>query len=196
MRLYSPNSGKIEIDDLDISLIKKQSLLSQIGFVPQDIYLMSNTIAYNIAYGTPNKLENEIINAAKMAEAHNFIMQLPEAYNTIVGEKGNRYNFSGGEKQRLAIARAFLKKPKLLIFDEATSSIDNESSFYIQEAMKKLMEGKTSFIIAHRLSTVVNADCIIVLDKGRIIQTGTHQSLLAEGGLYKSLYEKEFRLNQ
>jgi subfamily B ATP-binding cassette protein MsbA len=192
LRLYRPDSGIIEIDGIDISSIKGQTLRSQIGFVPQDMYLLSNSIAYNISYGNPPKSEEDIIKAAKMAEAHNFIITLPDSYNTIVGERGINYNFSGGEKQRLAIARAFLKNPRILIFDEASSSIDNESSFYIRKAMKELMKNKTSFIIAHRLSTVIDADIVIVLDKGQIVQQGTHKTLIKQKGLYKRLYEKEF----
>ena len=191
LRLYKPDSGRILIDNIDISLIKGQSMKSQIGFVPQDIYLLSNTVAYNISYGTSAKSMEEIINAAKLAEAHDFILKLPDGYNTIVGEKGISCNFSGGEKQRLAIARAFLKQPRILIFDEATSSIDNESSYAIRKAMSRLMVNKTTFIIAHRLSTVVNADMIIVLDAGHIVQTGTHKMLLKKDGLYGRLYEKE-----
>ncbi len=192
LRIYNPNKGVIEIDGNDITTIKGHSLRSQIGFVPQDIYLLSNTVAYNIAYGNPPKTEEEVTEAAKMAEAHDFIMKLPDGYKTIVGEKGIRHDFSGGEKQRLSIARAFLKNPKMLIFDEAASSIDNESSYSIRKAMTKLMKNRTSFIIAHRLSTVLSADLIIVLDKGRIVQSGTHKSLMGEDGLYRRLYEKEF----
>jgi subfamily B ATP-binding cassette protein MsbA len=192
LRLYNPNTGVIELDGNDITSFRGSTFRSKIGFVPQDIYLLSNTIAYNISYGTDPKSEEEIINASKMAEAHEFIMKLPKAYMTMVGEKGIRHNFSGGEKQRLSIARAFLKNPKMLIFDEATSSIDNESSYYIRKAMSKLMKNRTSFIIAHRMSTVINADYIIVLDKGRIVQSGLHNKLIKEDGLYKILYEKEF----
>ena len=191
LRLYLLDSGIIEIDDVDISTVMSKSLRSQIGFVPQDIYLLSNTIGYNIAYGCPGKMEKDIIKSAKMAEAHDFIVKLPQGYKTIVGERGNK-KFSGGEKQRISIARAFLKNPKILIFDEATSSIDNESAYYIQKAMKELMENRTTFIIAHQLATVVNSDYILVLDKGRIVQRGTHKTLLDQGGLYKNLYEKEF----
>lgn len=191
LRLYKPDSGKIEIDNIDISCIKGQSLRPQIGFVPQDIYLLSSTIAYNIAYGTSSKSRDEIIQAAKLAEAHDFIMKLPDSYETVVGEKGVSYNFSGGEKQRLAIARVFLKQPRILVFDEAASSIDNESSYAIRKAMGRLMKNKTSFIIAHRLSTVVNADTIVVLDSGNLVQMGTHKALLGQEGLYRRLYEKE-----
>lgn len=192
LRIYNPNNGVIEIDGVDIRQLKGNSLRYQIGFVPQDIYLLSNTIEYNISYGTGHKSEEEIINASKMAESHEFIMKLPYGYKTIVGEKGIRHDFSGGEKQRISIARAFLKNPKMLIFDEATSAIDNESSYYIRKAMKRLMKNRTCFIIAHRLSTVQNADYIIVLDKGQILQKGTHNTLIREDGLYKRLYDKEF----
>jgi len=192
LRLYQPNSGIITIDNINIESITAKSLKSQIGFVPQDMYLLSNTIAYNINYGTDSKTIEEIIEAAKMAEAHDFINKLPSGYETVVGEKGISYNFSGGEKQRLAIARAFLKQPKILIFDEATSSIDNESVFAIRKAMKKLMINKTTFIIAHRLSTIINADKILVLHQGNLVQTGNHESLLNQDGLYRNLYEKEF----
>jgi len=192
LRLYTPNSGTIQIDGVDLPAITNESLRPQFGFVPQDIYLLSQTIAYNIAYGSSGKTGTDIVAASQKAAAHEFISQLPQAYQTVVGERGNRYNFSGGEKQRLSIARAFLKDPRILIFDEATSSVDNESSYFIQKAMRELMRGRTSFVIAHRLSTVVNADLILVMDKGRLVQQGTHHSLMEEGGIYKNLYEKEF----
>jgi len=191
LRLYRPDSGIIEIDNIDINCIKGKSLRPLIGFVPQELYLFSDTISYNIAYGTTSKSREDIILAAKMAEAHNFIMKLPDGYDTVVGEKGGSYNFSGGEKQRLAIARAFLRHPRILVFDEAASSIDNESSHAIRKALDRLMKDKTSFIIAHRISTVVNADTILVLEGGNLVQMGTHKTLLKQGGLYKRLYEKE-----
>lgn len=191
LRLYKPDSGVIEIDDVNLSDLKNSCLRTQVGFVPQDMYLVSESIKYNIAYGNSNRSEEEIIAAAKMAEAHDFIEKLPESYHTIVGERGNK-NLSGGEKQRLAIARSFLSRPKILIFDEATSSIDNESAFAIQKAMNILMKGKTTFVIAHRISTVIKSDLIIVLDKGRIVQTGNHRELIEQEGVYKILYEKEF----
>jgi len=191
LRLYIPDSGSIEIDDVDLSAITNRSLRSQMGFVPQDIYLVSDSIKYNLAYGSDAKNDKDIFQAAEIAEAHEFITRLPKGYQTIVGEKGNK-NLSGGEKQRIAIARAFLSKPKILVFDEATSSIDNESAFAIQKAMNVLMKGRTTFVIAHRISTVIKSDLIIVLDKGSIVQTGKHQELIEQEGLYKRLYEKEF----
>ncbi|MGE5341901.1 MAG: ABC transporter ATP-binding protein [Candidatus Omnitrophota bacterium] len=192
LRLYHPDSGIIRLDDTNITHLKGQWLRSQIGFVPQDIYLLSNTLAYNISYGTPSTSLDDIMDAAKKADAHEFIMKLPDGYQTMVGERGTNYNFSGGEKQRISIARAFLKNPKILIFDEALSSIDNESSVAIQKALQELMQGKTSFIVAHRLSTVVNADQILVFDGGNLVQSGPHRALVEIDGLYKRLYEKEY----
>ena len=190
-RFYDPQEGKILIDGYDLTDLKLESLRSQLGIVPQETILFSGTIRENIAYANPDAPFEEIIRVAKMANAHDFVSELPEGYDTLVGERGVR--LSGGERQRLAIARALLRNPKILIFDEATSSLDTESEKLVQEAMKRLLSGRTTLIIAHRLSTVQHADKIVVLDRGKIIEEGTHQELFARGGLYKKLYEAQFK---
>ena len=148
------------------------------------------SIKENILYSRPNSSEEEIINAAKSAAADSFISELPNGYDTIIGEKG--YSLSGGQKQRISIARAFLKNAPILLLDEATSSLDTESESLVQEAIKKLMKDRTTLVIAHRLSTIINADQIIVLDDGKIVESGTHEELLSKNGVYKKLYEREF----
>jgi ABC-type multidrug transport system fused ATPase/permease subunit len=161
------------------------------AFVPQDVMLFGGTIRENIAYGNPDASEEEIIAAARKANAHDFIVSFPEGYQTIVGERGIK--LSGGQRQRIAIARAILKDPVILILDEATSSLDSASESLVQEALENLMKNRTSFVIAHRLSTVRNADKIYVLDKGQIVESGTHQELMdIEEGLYKSLSKLQF----
>ncbi len=185
-RFYEPQKGKILIDGINIKNINITSLRKHIGMVPQETILFSGTIKENIAYGKPDATLDEIITAAKNANAHNFIMRLKNKYDTHVGERGVK--LSGGEKQRISIARAILKNPKILILDEATSSLDTESERLVQEALSFLMKGKTTFVIAHRLSTVVNADKIIVIENGRIVQTGTHKQLIKQKqGLYYKL---------
>ena len=148
------------------------------------------SIKENILYSRPNSTEEEIISAAKSAAADSFIAQLPNGYNTVIGENG--YSLSGGQKQRISIARAFLKNAPILLLDEATSSLDTESESLVQEAIKKLMKDRTTLVIAHRLSTIINADQIIVLDDGKIVESGTHEELLSKNGVYKKLYEREF----
>jgi subfamily B ATP-binding cassette protein MsbA len=185
-RFYDPTEGWIEIDGYDIRKVQLSSLYRQIGFVPQETYLFGGTIRDNILYGRLDATEEEIVAAARAANAHNFIRDLPKGYDTVVGEKG--ILLSGGQRQRIAIARAILKDPKILILDEATSSLDNESEVLIQDALDRLMSGRTTFVIAHRLTTIQKAHCIFVMDKGRIVETGSHEELLSQRGLYHHLY--------
>jgi subfamily B ATP-binding cassette protein MsbA len=185
-RFYDPIKGEIRIDDVPLKSVQQSSYWQQIGIVPQETILFGGTILKNIEYAKPGVTKDKIIEAAKAANAHNFIMETPEEYETIVGEKGIR--LSAGQRQRIAIARAILKNPRILILDEATSALDNESELLIQEALERLMQGRTSFIIAHRLSTIHNAERIIVLDKGKIIESGNHAKLMEEEGLYHKLY--------
>ena len=161
-----------------------------IALVSQEPILFDMSIKENILYSRPNSSEEEIISAAKSAAADSFIAQLPNGYNTVIGENG--YSLSGGQKQRISIARAFLKNAPILLLDEATSSLDTESESLVQEAIKKLMKDRTTLVIAHRLSTIINADQIIVLDDGKIVESGTHEELLSKNGVYKKLYEREF----
>jgi len=190
-RFYDPTNGEIFIDDYPISKVSLKSLRQQIGLVPQESVLFGGTIRENIAYGRFDASEDEIIHAAKSANAHEFIEKFPGKYNTSIGEHGMQ--LSGGQRQRLAIARVILKNPKILILDEATSSLDTESEVFIQEALRKLMEGRTTFIIAHRLSTVINADRILVLKDGQIVECGTHNQLFNQNGLYRKLCDAQFR---
>lgn len=190
-RFYDVTQGRITLDGIDIRQLRLLDLRGQIALVPQETLLFSGTIEENIRYGKPQATEAEVMEAAKAANAHEFIGSFPQGYQTVVGERGVK--LSGGQRQRIAIARALLKNPKILILDEATSSLDSESEALVQEALDKLMKGRTTFVIAHRLSTVRNADSIVVLDKGRVVQQGTHEALLAQGGLYKDLYELQFR---
>jgi ABC transporter fused permease/ATP-binding protein len=191
LRFYNPDAGKILIDNRDMQEFPLTQLRMQMAYVPQDILLFGGSIRENILYGKPNATEEEIINAAKKAHAHEFISSFPEKYDSIVGERGIR--LSGGQRQRVAIARAILKDPAILILDEATSSLDSESERLVQDALEGLMQNRTSFIIAHRLSTIKNADRILVLDKGEIIESGTHDKLIRnEEGLYKKLAVLQF----
>ncbi|WP_018467118.1 ABC transporter ATP-binding protein [Calidithermus timidus] len=190
-RFYDVTGGSIAIDGLDVREVALRELRSHIGIVPQETLLFSGSIAENIGYGRPGASEAEIVAAAKAANAHDFISAFPEGYGTLVGERGVR--LSGGQRQRIAIARALLKDPRILILDEATSSLDSESEMLVQEALETLMRGRTTFVIAHRLSTVRRADVIVVLEAGRVVQQGTHEELLAMGGLYRDLYELQFR---
>ena len=185
-RFYDPIKGEIRIDDIPLKSAQQSSYWQQIGIVPQETILFGGTIVENIEYAKPGVTKEEVIQAAKAANAHNFIMETPEGYETVVGEKGIR--LSAGQRQRIAIARAILKNPRILILDEATSALDNESELLIQEALERLMQGRTSFIIAHRLSTIHNAERIIVMDKGKIIENGNHSQLMKEEGLYHKLY--------
>lgn len=189
-RFYEVSSGAIRIDGYDVRDVTMESLRGQIGIVPQETMLFSATVRENIRYGRLDATEEEILQAAKDANAHEFIMALPEGYETKIGERG--LNLSGGQRQRIAIARAILKDPRILILDEATSALDTESEKVVQAALDRLMVGRTSFVIAHRLSTVFNADQIYVIEGGRIHEHGTHEALLAAGGLYSNLYHIQF----
>ena len=190
-RLYDPTSGTICIDGHDLRNVTLDSLSAQIGMVTQENYLFHDTIRTNLIYAKPDATQTEIEAAAKAANIHNFIMDLPDGYDTIVGERG--YRLSGGEKQRIALARVILKDPKILVLDEATSSLDSESEALIQDALKRVMAGRTSIVIAHRLSTILAADLILVMDRGRIVERGTHDELLMQNGLYAQLYETQFK---
>ena len=167
-----------------------QKYRNHIGIVPQETFLFSGTIGENIGFGKDNVSKDEIINAAKMANAYNFIMELPNQFETEVGERG--VLLSGGQKQRLAIARALIQNPSIMILDEATSALDTESERLVQEALDTLMKGRTTFVIAHRLSTIINADKIVVMENGEIKEVGTHQKLLENNGIYRKLYEIQF----
>ncbi|MEW6163304.1 MAG: ABC transporter ATP-binding protein [Nitrospirota bacterium] len=189
-RFHDPSTGAIYLDGIDISTASLKSLRGQIGVVSQDVILFNDTVKNNIAFGKPDANDAAIVNAAKAAFAHEFIIGLPQGYETVIGERGIR--LSGGERQRLSIARAILKNPPILILDEATSSLDTYSEMIVQKALENLMENRTTFVIAHRLSTVRRATRIIVLDKGRIVESGTHEELIERGGIYKRLYELQF----
>lgn len=193
-RFYDVDSGVITIDDHDIRQVTADSLREQIGLVPQETMLFSTSVMENIRYGRLEATDEEVIEAAKAANAEEFIKELPEGYDTKLGERG--LNLSGGQRQRLAIARAILKNPRVLILDEATSALDTESEKIVQDALDNLMVGRTSFVIAHRLSTIFNADQIFVVENGHLREHGTHEELLAAGGLYSNLYNIQFRQNQ
>lgn len=190
LRFYDPQSGQILIDDIDIRDVTLNSLRRQIGIVPQDITLFSGTIAQNIGYGQEELDLEAIQEAAKIANAHSFITQFSQGYHTWVGERG--VNLSGGQRQRLAIARAIVHDPRILILDEATSALDSESEALVQEALERVMQNRTVFIIAHRLSSVRRADCILVLEQGQVVESGTHTSLLSKGGRYAHFYAQQF----
>jgi ATP-binding cassette subfamily B protein len=190
-RLYDPTSGKITLDDHDIRDVTLKSLADNIGMVTQETYLFYDTIRANLLYANPTASDVQMVAAAKAANIHDFIMELPDGYDTVVGERG--YRLSGGERQRIAIARVILKNPRILVLDEATSHLDSLSEALIQEALLHVMEGRTSLVIAHRLSTILAADVILVMDKGELVEQGTHEELLAQGGLYTSLYETQFK---
>lgn len=190
-RFYDVTEGEITIDGINIKDFKVHSLRQNIGYVSQEPFLFDDTILNNIAYTTDAKSEEDIINAAKAAYAHDFIMELPEQYNTMVGERGVK--LSGGQKQRITIARALLKNPPILILDEATSALDTESEREVQKALDNLMIGRTSFVIAHRLTTIINADKIIVLESGEIKASGKHEELLASSDVYKKLYHMQLQ---
>lgn len=189
LRFYDVKGGEILIDGTNINDVKINSLRAQIGVVSQDVLLFNETVRYNIAYGKMSATNQEIEAVAKAANAHNFISKMPDQYNTIVGERGIK--LSGGEKQRIAIARAMLKNPPILILDEATSALDTESEKLVQEAIENLMRNRTVILIAHRLTTVKNADQIIVIDRGNIAETGTHEELLVKNGIYTKLHDMQ-----
>jgi ABC-type transport system involved in Fe-S cluster assembly fused permease/ATPase subunit len=185
-RFYDVKSGEISIDGMDIRDVTQESLRKMIGIVPQDTVLFNDSIFYNIQYARPEASKEEVLEAARMANLHDFISALPEGYDTLVGERGLK--LSGGEKQRVAIARVILKKPPILVFDEATSSLDSESEKAILSSLKQISQHHTTLVIAHRLSTIVDADRIIVMDNGKIIESGTHQSLLDSNGKYAAMW--------
>jgi subfamily B ATP-binding cassette protein MsbA len=189
-RFYDPQNGAIRIDGRDLRDISISSLRSRIGIVGQHTILFNDTVRNNITYGTPDASEESVAEAARRANAHDFITRLPEGYDTVVGEQGMK--LSGGERQRVAIARALLKDAPILILDEATSALDSESESVVQEALEHLMQGRTTFVIAHRLSTVRNADTILVVEDGRIVESGRHEDLLAQRSRYRSFYLKQF----
>jgi ABC-type multidrug transport system fused ATPase/permease subunit len=191
-RFYDPSQGKITIDGHDLRKINLSSLRQQVAVVLQDSFLFNNSVIENLLYGKPDAPRDELIRAANAANAHEFIMQLPEGYDTEIGERGVK--LSGGQKQRLALARAILADPRILILDEATSSVDAKAEFLIQQALERVLEGRTALVIAHRLSTVRNADKIIVLDQGRIVETGRHEALLKRDGLYRQLYQRQMEI--
>jgi len=189
-RLYDPTEGSIRLDGHDLRDLKMDELASAIGMVTQETYLFHDTIRENLRYANPDASDEDLIEACKAANIHGFISELPEGYYTVVGERG--YRLSGGEKQRLALARVLLKNPRIMILDEATSHLDSESEALIQEALGRLYANRTSIVIAHRLSTILSADLILVMDRGKIIERGSHADLLALGGLYAHLYETQF----
>lgn len=190
-RFYDVDSGSITIDGQDLRGVTLDSLREQVGIVPQETILFNGTVYDNILYGRLDATKEEVEAAAKAANAHNFIMELPDGYNTKLGDRG--MNISGGQRQRISIARAILKNPQILILDEATSALDTESERVVQEALDRLMVGRTSFVIAHRLSTIKNADKIMVLEKGQLVEQGSHDELMAMNGLYAHLYQIQYR---
>jgi len=191
-RFYDPVSGRVTVDGHDVREVKLASLRRQVAVVLQDTFLFNGTVRDNVVYGKPDAGEDEMIAAAKAAYAHEFIVNLPQGYETEIGERGVK--LSGGQKQRLALARAILTDPRILILDEATSSVDAEAEYLIQQALEKVLEGRTALIIAHRLSTIRHADKIIALEEGRIVEVGDHRELLARGGLYSQMYRRQYDL--
>lgn len=189
-RLYDPTEGRVLIDGHDLRDVTLDSLTRQVGMVTQESYLFHDTVRANLLYAKLDATQDEIEGAARAANIHDFIAKLPKGYDTIVGERG--YRLSGGEKQRVAIARVILKDPRILVLDEATSNLDSESEALIQAALKPLMKGRTSVVIAHRLSTILAADVILVVDEGQVVEHGTHAELLARNGLYARLYHTQY----
>jgi subfamily B ATP-binding cassette protein MsbA len=193
-RFYEPEKGVIEIDGISIAKIKRQSLREHIGIVPQEPILFNGTLKENIRYGRLSATDAEIEQAARDANVAEFVAGMPDRYETMIGERG--ITLSGGQRQRVAIARALLKDPRILILDEATSALDNKSEALVKEALERLMKGRTTLIIAHRLSTVQNADQIAVLAEGKVVETGTHAALIRNGGRYAELYSIELERNR
>jgi ATP-binding cassette subfamily B protein len=189
-RLYDPTRGRVLIDGRNVRQLTLQSLAQHIGMVTQETYLFYDTIRANLLYARPDATESEVIEAAKVANIHDFITRLPDGYDTIVGERG--YRLSGGERQRIALARIILKDPCMVVLDEATSHLDSLSEMLIQEALQRVLRGRTSLVIAHRLSTILSADMIFVMEHGRVVEHGTHAELLARNGLYTTLYKTQF----
>ncbi len=189
-RLYDPSEGHIRLDGHDLRDVTLESLAKQIGTVTQETYLFHDTIRTNLLYANMNASDADLEAACRAANIHEFIVGLPQGYDTVVGERG--YRLSGGEKQRIAIARVILKDPRILVLDEATSHLDSQSEALIQEALRTVQKGRTSIVIAHRLSTILAADLILVMDRGQVIEHGTHEELLTQNGLYAQLYETQF----
>jgi ABC-type multidrug transport system fused ATPase/permease subunit len=190
-RFYDPDVGRVRVDGVDLRDVTLRSLRGQVAVVFQEPTLFNASVRDNIAYGKLDAAEDEVVAAARAANAHDFVLHLPEGYDTLIGERGVR--LSGGQRQRVALARALLKDPRILILDEATSALDSETERAIQEAMGRLLQGRTSVVIAHRLSTVLDADQILVVEGGRIVERGRHADLLAAGGVYARLYQEQFR---
>jgi len=188
-RFYNVSSGQVLIDDINVRDLTQDSLLSQVSIVPQETILFSGTVRDNICYGKPHASEEEIVAAAKAAQAHEFILNLPQGYDTHIEERG--FNLSGGQKQRIAIARALIMKPRILIMDDSTSSVDIETETEIQNAMDMIMRDRTRFVVAQRISTVLNADKIVVIDKGQIVAEGTHAELIKSSAIYQEIYESQ-----
>jgi ATP-binding cassette subfamily B protein len=193
-RFYDPTGGRILVDGTDIRGVTLASLRAQVGIVLQDTTLFATTVRENLRFGRPAASEHEVVAAAKAAQAHDFITAMPEGYDTVVGEKGD--TLSGGQKQRVAIARALLQDPRILILDDATASVDTETEQLIQQALQRLMEGRTTFVIAHRIGTIRRADQILVLDGGRVVARGTHSRLLASCGVYVDICNRQLRSNE
>jgi ATP-binding cassette subfamily B protein len=193
LRFYDYDQGSVQLDGIELRDYPAGQLRRQIGIVEQEPFLFSRTIRENIAYGAGRSVsDEEIESAAKAAAIHDIVLTFPKGYDTLVGEKG--VTLSGGQRQRVAIARTLLRDPRILILDDATSSVDTETEAQIREALERLMEGRTSFVIAHRIQSVMNADLILVLDQGRIVQQGTHEELLAQGGMYRRIYDLQARI--
>ena len=186
-RFYEVSGGRITVDGKDVRTLQIKSLRDNIGVVQQDVYLFAGSVYDNIAYGRPGASREEVIQAARNANAHTFIMELPQGYDTDIGQRGIK--LSGGQKQRLSIARVFLKNPPILIFDEATSALDNESEKVVQESLERLAANRTTFVIAHRLTTIRNAEKILVLTEHGIEEQGTHEELISKNGIYAGLYQ-------